>query len=277
MTVPSAVRICLALTLPMLLGKSGGPASAFEGPPIDLSRYELVFADEFDSLDVSATGPGTRWIAHTPWNGDFGDARFANPGPGGPFQVHGGMLSIEARKTADGSWQSGLLASVDGNGDGFSAQYGYFEIRAKLPPGKGLWPAFWLDAWKPKGSTVPSLEVDVFEHYGHFPSDYHATVHIWPTPAGEDDGARKAFQTLIDVPAGSLYSGFHTYGADVEPDWITIYLDRVPRWRCPTPPVHKDKLMILVDLGMGSGWPIAESPDPSVMYVDYIRAWRRRG
>ena len=86
---------------------------------LDLSNYQLSFNEDFDKLDVSAWGPGTRWIAHTPWNGDFGDARFADPAPGFPFVVENGVLRIEARREADGKWRSGLLSSADPKGAGF--------------------------------------------------------------------------------------------------------------------------------------------------------------
>jgi hypothetical protein len=53
---------------------------------LNLDGYRLVFREGFDGpLDVSPAGPGTRWIAHTPWNGDFGDAAFANPKPAAAF------------------------------------------------------------------------------------------------------------------------------------------------------------------------------------------------
>ncbi|MGO8594024.1 family 16 glycosylhydrolase, partial [Rhizobium ruizarguesonis] len=55
-----------------------------------------------------------------------------------------GILKIEARKEADGTWRSVLLSSVNPKGEGFSQQFAYFEARMKLPPGKGFWPAFWL-------------------------------------------------------------------------------------------------------------------------------------
>ncbi|WP_131195614.1 glycoside hydrolase family 16 protein [Lichenihabitans psoromatis] len=249
------------------------PRAAAQEAAIDLSHFELAFSDEFDRLDVSGTGFGAKWAAHTSWGGDFGDARFTDPGPTGPFKIVDGHLEIIASKTSAGVWQSGLLSSIDTTGQGFAQQYGYFEMRAKLPSGKGLWPAFWLNTVLPKGSPIPGIEIDVIEHYGHFPKLYQALVHIWPKPPNDYDAARK---TVIEVPEGSLYDEFHTYGVLVRPDWITVYLDRKPKWRCPTPPEHKNKLMILANLAMGSGWPIDETPNPSIMTIDYIRAYRER-
>jgi hypothetical protein len=237
---------------------------------IDLRQFTLVFQEDFANLSVSAWGPGTRWIAHTPWHGDFGDATFADPKPGFPFSVLGGVGRIELRKTADGRWQSGLLASVDPKGQGFTQQYGYFEMRAKLPDGEGLWPAFWLDSLPPPSSTDPSIEIDVMEHYGRFPAAYNATLAVWPKT---DMSLKRWMQKTISVPSGSLSQAFHTYGVSVAPDWTVFYLDRTEVWRVPTPPEHKHGLMILVDLGLGSGWPIDQTPSPSFMYIEYIRAY----
>jgi len=134
------------LILPVLAGAfvvSIGFLTISRGQPdvskkLDLSDYELSFNEDFDKLDVSAWGPGTRWIAHTPWNGDFGAAQFTDPVPGFPFVVENGILRIEARRESNGTWRSGLLASSDSKGAGFLQQYGYFEMRAKLPAGPGL-------------------------------------------------------------------------------------------------------------------------------------------
>ena len=95
-------------------------------PPLDLTKYVLTFSEEFDSLSVSAAGPNTRWTAHTPYGGDFGDARFADPTPEFPFTIENGILRIEARKEANGKRRSGLLSSRDPKGQGFAQQFGYF-------------------------------------------------------------------------------------------------------------------------------------------------------
>jgi beta-glucanase (GH16 family) len=237
---------------------------------LDLSKFSLAFNEDFTTLDVSAAGIGTRWMAHTPWNGDFGDAGFANPTKGLPFTTSNGLLRIEARKGADGKWQSGLLASVNANGDGFSQQYGYFETRAKLPRGTGLWPAFWLNTNVPKGSKDTGVEIDILEHYGKFPEHFESLVTTWPT---DETVKKKSARKVHDVADGFLYNDFHTYGADVRPDWIVFYIDRKEVWRTQTPAEHKNKLMLLVNLALGSGWPIDQTPSPSYMFVDYIRAY----
>lgn len=239
---------------------------------VDISKFRLTFSEKFDELDVSPWGPNTRWIAHTPWAGDFGDARFADPMKGiFPFTIDNGMLRIEARKNKDGKWESGLLASADGNGRGFSQQYGYFEMRAKLPKGKGVWPAFWLHTIQdPKAKS--KVEIDVMEFYGHDPRTYQTSVHTWqlaPSEAASDSGPG----TFVNVPANSLSDDFNTYGVLVRPSEVIFYLNRTEVWRTETPPALDRPLLVLVNLALGSGWPIAETPNPSYMFVDYIRVY----
>lgn len=254
-------------------GSSSSSSSSSAPAGSAKAGYDLVFDEEFDSLSVSAWGPGTTWIAHTPWNGDFGDATFANPTTGFPFTTTNGILSIEALKDASGNWQSGLLASVDANGDGFAQQYGYWEMRAKLPPGPGVWPAFWLDSLIPAGSTDPSYEVDALEYYGQFNSAYNASIHIWP----KDGSTATTTTQTVSVTPDALTSDYHVYGVSVEADWTIFYLDGTEMWRVATPASHTHKLMILVDLALGGGWPITDTPSPSYMNVDYIRAYKLTG
>jgi beta-glucanase (GH16 family) len=260
------------LVLCCALGWAGFGSTAWEaGGSIDPSRLKPTFADDFNTLSVSAYGEnGSRWIAHTPWNGDFGDASFADPQRGFPFRIHDGILEIEARKGGDGKWRSGLLASATPSNSGFAQRYGYFEMRAQLPPGPGLWPAFWLNANQSHDDPRPGVEIDVIEYYGQFPNAYHSVVHVWDKA---DPKHSREMDHVTKVPSGSLTSGFHTYGVDVEPDWITFYLDRRETWRAATPPELKDPLMVLADLAMGPGWPIDRTPNPSIMKVDYVHVF----
>jgi len=249
-------------------------ADTQQAPSLDLSGYELIFREEFDGpLDVSAWGPGTRWIAHTPWAGDFGDARFADPGDDFPFTIKDGILRIEARKDENGKWSSGLLASNDPLGNGFSQQYGYFEMRAKLPPGPGVWPAFWLcSSYNRKDKSQGrdgSVEIDVLEYYGRAPSSFTATLHVWQPRPHRSEGF------TVTTKPGEPAAGFHNYGCMIDPRWITMYFDGIEVWKVKTPPEHNKPLMLLLNLALGPGWPIDKTPNPSKMEVDYVRVYAK--
>ena len=267
--VARALRACLLGGALLAVAACDGGAAEPAGD-LDLRDYHRTFSETFERLDVSAWGPGTRWIAHTPWHGDFGDATFSDPLPGFPFATSGTMLRIEARKGADGRWQSGLIASRDrdgAGGAGFAQLFGYFEIDAKLPPGPGVWPAFWLVGINP----VPRAEVDVFEYYGVAPDEFHANVHVWA-----DDARKFGDGHVVPMPPGSASGAFNKYGVLIDDAWVTFYLNRREVWRTPTRPEFKQPMYMLADLALGSGWPIDKVPNPSFLYIRSIAAYARR-
>jgi hypothetical protein len=190
-----------------------------------------------------------------------------------PFKVENGILAIEVSKGPDGKWQSGLLSSTDPEGHGYAQQYGYFEARAKIPPGPGVWPAFWLTTNQPKTVPEPGVEFDMMEYYGRAPDEFKSTIHVWYK--GDEKSKTRHEGMKTKVPSGSLSEDFHLYGIDIAADWTVYYLDRKEIGRMKTPVEHKKPLTILVNLGLGPGWPIDKTPNPSFFYVDYVRAYER--
>jgi len=248
------------------------PASDLPAPSLNLKGYHLTFDDEFNALSVSAAGPGGRWFTNT--KGAFGDARFVEQKEGFPFTIGKGVLHIEARKDADG-WKSGILASVDPQGNGFAQKFGYFEMRAKFPPGPGTWPAFWLlgqpaqREQSQKKFTVTNPEIDVVEQYGALPRYIHTTVHLW-----SPDRPHWSKSDAFVVP--DTVDHFHTYGVMIEEDDTTFYCDGRELSKSKTLPEAKVPLYLLVNLALGCGWPIDKTPNPSVMWVDYVRAYSKQ-
>ncbi len=256
------------------------PADTEKPPTLNRNGMKLVFDEDFSKpLDVSPWGPGTRWIAHTPWAGDYGDARFMDPQDGFPFTINDGVLRIEAKKSDDfvakdqykRPWAAGLLSSCDPKGNGFSLQYGYFEARMKMPPGPGVWPAFWLasayDRTNKENGKDGSIEIDTVEYYGHFPNSYRIALHVWePRP-------HRGFGAGITTKPNEPPTGFHDYGVLVAKDFVTFYFDGVEVAKRPTPNEHTKPLMLLVNLALGSGYSVEKTPNPSVLEVDHVRAY----
>lgn len=271
MKIPFNRVMSAGLALTVCLGCS--PGEAVNPERLDLCDYELAFADEFDDLAIvpRKLEGKARWTAHTPWNGDFGDAAFADPRAGWPFAVKNGILKITAHRDETGRWRSGLIAAADASGMGHGLQYGYFEARMKFPPGPGTWPAFWLMSLQPARQS-PKIEIDVVEYYGHMTSRYFATAHVWYS--GNDEHLTRHEGKKLAVPEGSLTTRFHRYGVRVDAQFITYFLDGKAMWRQPTPKEHKAPLYPLVNLALGSGYPIKNTPNPSVLEVDYVRLYR---
>ena len=265
----AAFRRCTALLAACLSAVfSAHPAAAER---LDLSGYVETFTEEFKTLDLSAWGPGTRWIAHTPWHGDFGDATFIDPVPFGPFSLTPDGLRITATKRPDGRWVSGLICSMDRDGPGqkgFAQKYGYFEMRAKLPEGPGTWPAFWLIG---VDKAKSSAEIDVVEFYGHDPRFFHAVEHIWVD--GKDRYGR---DRMMEVTPHLLSADYNTFGVRITPDTTTFFLNRESFWVTPTPPEYKQPMYVLANLALGGGWPVKDLHSPAFMDISAIRVFQSK-
>jgi hypothetical protein len=283
------VRTVASVMAVMLIVAAAGPlrSQAF-AQTMDLSHYTMTFNQDFTtmkSLSVSNRGlfapRATTWIAKTPYNGDW--VHFEPPsGPFHPFALGDGHLTIRAQ-AIDGVYYGGILSSVDASGAGFSQRFGYFEMNAKLPTGPGTWSAFWL-------MSVPSLlnrslpmgEVDVVEQYGDPVSTLFSTVHLWDP----SHSWTKLWEKQNASKQPSMTSGFHTYGVDIQPDYLTFYFDRqrIGRFANSIPgrtEKFDEPMYVMVDLAYGGGYSgnvISNLLNgPQDMQVKYIRVWQGSG
>lgn len=264
------VLTALPLTL-TLAATSSALTPSLSSPKVKLCGYDLAWSDEFDTASIGNWRlDGKRWTAHTPWAGDFGDARFTDPGPGSAFAIRDGHLEITARKQADGSWTSGLIAAADETGAGTGLREGYFETRMKVTAGAGTWPAFWLFSLTPRSDRRPKVELDALEYYGHDPSAYYAS---WKVHAPADKARERGGLLRIPIVPGSFNTRYNTVGIEVTRTRINYLFNRVRVWSAPRPAELTEPLFPLVNLALGSGYPIGKTPNPSVLSVDYVRLY----
>jgi hypothetical protein len=236
--------------------------------------YQSTFDDEFKSLSLSdQNGAGTKWYTHTvqcclsdtsnPSTPTY-MAGVTAPLGQAPYSLVSGGLNIRLQKSA-GAWYSGVLATVDGNGQGFAQQYGYFEIKAKFPSGQGTWPAFWLLNQKALTDHAPAGEIDVVESYMQFPTYINTTLHDWTPPATTPGHKLASVADLTD--------GFHTFGMLWTASTMIFYCDGVTLYSFPTPSIMNQPYYPIIDLGLGGGWPTAQTPQQSDMIVQYVRVY----
>lgn len=232
--------------------------------PIDLSKFTLTFADEFNGpLSASDAGPvpGTsKWMWHVPMGGDFGFTGFSDV-----FSTANSILTISAHTVA-GAWHAGVLCSVDQSGSGFAQKYGYFEMRAQFPSAGSTWPAFWLlsQSHLTSGGTIPAVEIDIVEQFANFnPQIDSFTYHNY--------GTTPFTVYQLNKTVGDMSSQFHTYGVSIDPTSIIFYFDRFEIGRILTPPEANTAFYVLVDLALSSSTPDGNTADPSLMLVDYVR------
>jgi hypothetical protein len=240
---------------------------------LDLTGYHMTLDESFTVLSISdsKTHDGSRWYAKNEQccmstTDKASTAMVGISSPQNPFfLIPGGGLNIRLQRTGK-SWTSGVLTSVDSVGEGFSQQYGYFEMKAKFPHGEDTWPAFWLLNTASKKSRAPLGEIDIVEYIAnpHFADYIATTLHDW-----SNHTAPAASHHRVPLPT----NGFHTYGMMWTPATMTFYFDSAVTMRCPTPSIMKQPYYLLVDLGIGSGWPTENTPHSNDLQIQYIRAY----
>ena len=185
------------------------------------------------------------------------------------------VLTITARKERKGGkhFTSARLTSK-GFGDFL---YGRFEIRAKLPTGRGTWPALWmLPTGKAYGDWPKSGEIDIMEHVGFDPGRVHITVHT------------EAYNHRINTQRGRSrmvddVSQFHLYRVDWTPSSIRGYIDDQLLFDFPNEGTNSaawpfdQPFHFLMNIAVGGDWGGKEGVDkaafPASMQIDYVRAY----
>ena len=160
-------------------------------------------------------------------------------------------------------------------------RYGRFEARAKLPPGRGTWPAIWmLPTGNAYGGWPKSGEIDIMEHVGFDPDVVHVTMHT--DAYNHVKGTQKT--ATRRVPGAT--QSFHVYRVDWTPEVIRGYIDGEPMYEYPnegTGPAawpFDQPFHFLLNVAVGGNWGgqqgVDETAFPATMEVDYVRAYRMR-
>ncbi|WP_082439048.1 MULTISPECIES: family 16 glycosylhydrolase [unclassified Sphingomonas] len=238
-----------------------------------------TFADEFTGKAIDPA----HWRFDTSRNRDgwYNNERqyYAPADTPANARIADGALVIEARREKPKGGDSGgqdytsaRIVSVKPMG------YGFYDIRAKLPCGRGIWPALWM--LPPDGKWPDEGEIDILELVGYEPDLVHATLHTAKfnhARGTQRGGSRK----MTDV-----CGQWHHYQLDWTPQAITIGIDgrgymRVandqPGGRAAWPFDRPFDLILNVAVGgdWGGKMGIDDSKFPQSMQVDHVRYWRR--
>ena len=189
-----------------------------------------------------------------------------------------GALALVARaptEVASGKIESGMLRSK------WSGQYGYFECRMKVPGGRGMWPAFWLN---PQDQKWPP-EIDILEIVNNGRDSSRNSFHF--LHSGVKESLPVASSLLNNnktyKPGFDYQDDFHTFAVEWTAERVrhfvddVLVVDRAFRW------VHKDgsdggPAHVLVNLAVGGKWtgpPAGPEAFPAKLLLKYIRVWQR--
>ena len=193
------------------------------------------------------------------------------------LKAENGVLTITATQDSIGenAYQSVKLVTQDRE----EWQYGRFEIRAKIPGGKGNWPAIWMLPAKNKyGGWPRSGEIDIMEHVGYNPNMVYGTVHT------ESFNHMKRTEDNDSLTVSSLYDEFHVFAIDWSEDKIDWFIDdkkyhtfynrgsgNPDEWPFDQP----FYLILNLAVGGSSGgkYGIANDIFPNRMEIDYVRVY----
>jgi beta-glucanase (GH16 family) len=238
-------------------------------------KWKLVWSDEFDytglpdtarwGYDVGGNGWGNRELEY------YTGADTSNA------VVRGGYLYINVRKEQHGNngYTSARLVTK-GKGDWL---YGRIEVRAKLPAGRGLWPAIWMlpTDWA-YGGWPASGEIDIMENVGFMPDSVFGSIHT------------KRFNHVIHTQftkglfLPDPYTGFHVYAIEWDTARICFFVDDhlystfhnsghgFEEW-----PFDR-RCHLILNVAVGGGWGGQKGVDDSIfpgqMVVDYVRVYQ---
>jgi beta-glucanase (GH16 family) len=240
-----------------------------------LPGWTLVWSDEFDMPGLpnpSKWGYDVGYIANEEkqW---YIKARKENS------RVEGGRLIIEARKdNHEGHpFSSARLTTATTQ----TWTYGRFEIRAKVPGGRGTWPAIWTLGSSINTAGWPKCgEIDIMEFVGYDPEKVHFNVHT--KSYNHIIGTNKG--TNVDAP--KLTDAYHVYAIEWDAESIKWFFDDKKVFEFKNEhknedvwPFDKPQYLIL-NLAIGGTWGgqkgIDEAIFPARFEVDYVRVYKKK-
>ncbi len=250
------------------------------GPPEAAARYasgswKLVWSDEF-------SGEGLPSQAR--WNYEHGlvrnnELQYYTTARPENARVVGGQLVITGRRE---EWEGAHYTSASLNTRGkFSFTYGKVEIRAKIPTGRGTWPALWMLGAGPGQRWPEEGEIDLMENVGWDPLKLHFTVHTGAF--NHVLHTQRSRAVVLDHP----WSDFHVYGLLWTHERLEFFLDgeKVSEFandgqgHAHWP--FDDPQYLIVNLALGGAWGGQKGVDDSIFpvefRVDYVRVWQAAG
>jgi beta-glucanase (GH16 family) len=181
----------------------------------------------------------------------------------------------------------------------FAKQYGRIEFRARVPWGKGLWPALWMLPVDDRyGGWAASGEIDLMEIVGEKPHEVLNSIHF-----GSAYPRRSLITTTHALPDGSLVSDWHTYAVEWEPGEIRFFVDGADLHLPPLvelqpledgagveaaseadlnpwPAPFDQPFYLLMNVAVGGnfpGHPNGQTRFPAELVVDYVRVYDKVG
>jgi len=256
--------------LPVPQGLAGKSDQQVVKQPFDRSKWKLAWSDEFRT----GTAPDPRFWGYEEGYVRNAEAQYYTKDRRENVRIENGKLVIEARQD---NWNGKKITSASITTQGKRPfLYGRIEARAKIPTGRGTWPAIWtLGENISKVGWPKSGELDILENVGFDPHRIHANIHV--DAYNHSKGTGKGNSILANEP----WKRFHIYAVEWWPDRVEFFFDdnryfvfRREKDDDSVWPFDKPQYLIL-NLAIGGGWGgqkgIDEALFPHRFEIDYVR------
>lgn len=242
----------------------------------------LVWSDEFEGSQLDPE----MWFFETGDGSQYGIPRWGNnelqwylPDSA---QLSGGVLTITADRKTYGTFE--YSSARINTQDRFAFRYGRVEARMKLPPGQGIWPAFWLLSQdSPYGEWAATGEIDIMEAVnldGSGGNEILGTLHY----GGFGSLGQNVFTGNAYTPSTDVTEQFHVYAVEWDETEIRWYVDDTMyamqnSWsstQAPFPAPFDQPFYIIFNVAVGGNLPGSPTDDtafPVTMEVDWVRVY----
>jgi beta-glucanase (GH16 family) len=261
----------------------------------EAGEWKLIWSDEFDRPGLPDPA---KWSYETGYLRNH-EKQFYTRARRENARVEGGMLIIEARKErypipdtdhSAGPGGRGRRAPAHGVAEYTSASLttrgkaawtdGRIEVRAKLPSGRGTWPAIWTLGTNIGEAGWPACgEIDIMEHVGFDPGTIHANVHT--AKYNHAKKTNKGDRIAVADASGA----FHVYAIEWDQRKIDFFVDDRKYFTYTNEGTGRDawpfdrQQYLILNLAIGGDWGGQKGIDdrifPQPYIIDYVRVYQR--
>ena len=241
--------------------------------------YTYYWNDEFNSDSLN----DRYWNIEIRWPGFVNNESQSYTDSDANIFLENGNLYIRALK--DNPFDPNQPAYTSGRintKEKVELQYGFWEIRAKLPRGVGTWPAIWM-----LNSYIDSLgwpncgEIDIMEHVGYDPDHIFFSMHN-ANLYGDIHGTNQ--QGIYELEG--IENDFHTYSVEWDSSFVRAYFDGNLFFNYSKPEIHDinswpydNPFFLIINLAIGGEWGGQQGIDnsifPATFTIDYVRIFKK--
>nr|WP_297165198.1 glycoside hydrolase family 16 protein [uncultured Dysgonomonas sp.] len=231
-------------------------------------NYQLVWSDEFN---YEGLPDSSNWTFEEGYRRN-NEPQFYTKNRLENVSVGNGILKIKARNE---DWLYKNIAKVTSGsittGGKHAWKYGRFDIMAKVPTGKTVWPAIWMLGDSHYADRTYNVEIDIMEYYGYSPKEIHNVLHY--------RSSDNLFQKKINVESlgENAYNGFHLYSILWDEKQIIYAIDNQITFVCDISKINSsyqpfnEPLYLLINLAL-----LSSNLDKEQEFeIDYVRVYQK--